>query len=164
MAGSDPRSGRPNVLVIDDDPEMLASLAELFTMLGCDVRTMDDLTQAPAVFLEERFDLITLDCEMPGLNSKDLRRLLGEEFSFEHYRRWQKRLTTTIRRRLTPILLVTAHDETPDVAILQFAEGVTGVVGKPFHLEEFRLAAEVALEHFQGLESREGTARPSPPQ
>ena len=59
---------RYKVMAADDDPALLAMLADTLTTGGYDVATAGDGQQAVAVALRERPDLIILDVSMPGLD------------------------------------------------------------------------------------------------
>jgi CheY-like chemotaxis protein len=60
------------VLVVDDHPVNRLVLAEIFTLLGCNVATADDGFQALAAASVAAFDLICLDRHMPGLSGDDV--------------------------------------------------------------------------------------------
>jgi CheY-like chemotaxis protein len=56
----------PRVLVADDDPASRRFLGDGLRQLGADVTTCDDGTSALALARRVRFDLLLLDCRMPG--------------------------------------------------------------------------------------------------
>lgn len=54
------------IMIVDDDPEIIAFLKALFTDNGYAVCTASDGDAALEVLKAEKPDLITLDLEMPG--------------------------------------------------------------------------------------------------
>ncbi len=94
-------------------------------------------------FVSGQFDIITLDCRMPGLHGMDLHKLLSQEFGAG------KRTTGFTRRRLPPILIVTGYAEDPEVMRGRWSEGIVGVLQKPVHKEELERVAQ----HILGRES-----------
>lgn len=142
------RTAVPNILVIEDDPEVRELLKETLETLGYEVTTVSNPLNAPSVFLRRSFDLITLDYDMPGMNGRELHRLLSEEFGFGRTRRGLNQSITGIRRSLPPILLVTGHAEKPEVEFLQFGESIVGIIAKPFTIRQIREAVEDTLAHY----------------
>jgi two-component system alkaline phosphatase synthesis response regulator PhoP len=56
------------VLLADDDPGMLETLADVLTQAGFDVVSVKDGGEAMAALASDRFDAIILDIVMPGFN------------------------------------------------------------------------------------------------
>jgi signal transduction histidine kinase/ActR/RegA family two-component response regulator len=71
-------SGR-KVLVADDNAVNRAVVRGMLTRLGCAVQTVDDGEAALAAASETSFDLVLMDCEMPGMDgltaTRELRKL-----------------------------------------------------------------------------------------
>jgi two-component system, NtrC family, nitrogen regulation response regulator NtrX len=59
-------SARADILVIDDDPNTLASLARAFRLAGHEAVVCDSATRALELAKNQRFDLILSDVVMPG--------------------------------------------------------------------------------------------------
>src|ERR1700680_2257434 len=59
-------SPKPHLLLIDDDPNTLASLSRAFRLAGYDATVCDSATRALELIRAERFDLIFSDVVMPG--------------------------------------------------------------------------------------------------
>ena len=60
------------VLVVDDDPEALAIMAEILTPHGVDLKTATGAEQAIRVFEDWRPDILVLDIGMPGADGYEL--------------------------------------------------------------------------------------------
>jgi two-component system nitrogen regulation response regulator NtrX len=59
-------SPKPRLLLIDDDPNTLASLSRAFRLAGYEATVCDSATRALDLVRAERFDLIFSDVVMPG--------------------------------------------------------------------------------------------------
>jgi DNA-binding NtrC family response regulator len=59
-------SAKPRLLLIDDDPNTLASLSRAFRLAGYEATVCDSATRALELIRVERFDLIFSDVVMPG--------------------------------------------------------------------------------------------------
>src|ERR1700722_10807851 len=57
---------KANLLLIDDDPNTLASLSRAFRLAGYDASVCDSAVRALDMIRAERFDLIFSDVVMPG--------------------------------------------------------------------------------------------------
>jgi two-component system nitrogen regulation response regulator NtrX len=57
---------KPHLLLIDDDPNTLASLARAFRLAGYEATVCDSATRAMELVRAERFDVIFSDVVMPG--------------------------------------------------------------------------------------------------
>ena len=107
--------GRKPILIVDDDPEILAMLRDFLESEGLSVRTASNGEEALAVLSEVAPALILLDMRMPVLD--------GWGFA-ERYR----------ARALTcPIVVMTAAE-----SARRWAEeiGATGYIAKPFDVNE----------------------------
>jgi DNA-binding NtrC family response regulator len=63
---------KAHLLLIDDDPNTLASLARAFRMAGHEAAVCDNATRAMEIVRNERFDLILSDVVMPGKTGLEL--------------------------------------------------------------------------------------------
>jgi two-component system chemotaxis response regulator CheY len=111
----------PEILVVDDDPSILATLAEFLDMEGYRVKTATNGAEAlDRVECAEPF-LVLLDMRMPVLDGWEFVRALHE------------------RGRRLPIMVMTAAQDAR-----RWAEevGAVGYVAKPFDLMELLTAVE----------------------
>jgi DNA-binding response OmpR family regulator len=116
------------VLIIEDDPDILANVADYLGNRGYIVDCAIDGRQGYALASEGNFDLIVLDLMLPRLDGYALCQKLRHEAKCD-----------------TPLIMVTARD-TLDDRLLGFDAGADDYLVKPFVLAE--LAARVkALLH-----------------
>ncbi len=104
------------ILVVEDEPDLLASLAQALREEGYAVDTADNGDDG--IFNAEGtdYDAIVLDVMLPGLDGWEI----------------LKRLRKT---KKTPVLLLTARDQTRD-RVKGLDTGADDYVVKPFDLEE----------------------------
>lgn len=69
-------SSRKRVFVIDDSQTVRKSLSEALVKGGYDVVEATDGTEALKRLNQQRFDLLLMDLEMPGLNGFELLRII----------------------------------------------------------------------------------------
>ena len=119
----------PRVLVAEDDTDILFLLTEILrsdgyeVLVAKDVEEFETSVQAATLGRITPFDLIVADVYMPGRHGTALE-VLGK-FRQSHLR--------------TPVLLITAY---PDEHVHMEASrlGVSGVMAKPFDMDDFRMA------------------------
>jgi CheY-like chemotaxis protein len=80
LTGSVPKlAGAPFILVVDDNPVNLFLAEALLEKLGCRVELVDNGQQAVEMVGEQEFDLVLMDCHMPGMDgfasAREIRRL-----------------------------------------------------------------------------------------
>ena len=63
---------KAHLLLVDDDPNTLASLSRAFRMAGHEVTVCDNATRAVETLRSEAFDLVFSDVVMPGKTGLDL--------------------------------------------------------------------------------------------
>ena len=107
--------GDSPILVVDDDPSILATVSEILEFEGYPVRTATNGAEALQVIEQEPPSLVLLDMRMPVLDGWGLARRLGE------------------RGVRLPIVVMTAAQDAR-----RWAEeiGAAGYVPKPFELPE----------------------------
>lgn len=66
---------RTRILVIDDEPDMRGFLKDALEHQGYEVETSGALPGAVASLVAGRYDLLTLDLNMPDMNGVDVARL-----------------------------------------------------------------------------------------
>lgn len=111
---------------MDDEPAVLALVARLLTDLGFDVQAESDPLQALKEFDRGRFDLVMTDVRMPGMDGHALiaaLRAMDQEI---------------------PVIVVTGQG-TLENATSALREGATGMIVKPFTMDEFRNEVSATL-------------------
>ncbi len=108
------RSTEARILVVDDDPVVLAAVAARLSAEGMAVTACDDPRRFWQVLEETTPDLLVLDVEMPHLDGVELCRVVRNDL------RWSE----------LPVLFLTAHTE-PQLVRRLFAAGADDYVNKP---------------------------------
>ena len=116
MTDSDPASGQPQVLLVDDDERLLAALRRGLSLRSFHVDSARNADEALAHLKTGWPDVVVLDIMMPGMDGLSLCRLM--------------RQTTPV-----PILMLTARDGVPD-RVAGLEAGADDYLVKPFDLEE----------------------------
>jgi two-component system sensor histidine kinase EvgS len=114
------------ILVIDDEPTVARTLRLVLNHLGHEVEIVHDAETALRVFAPGKFDLVTTDFKLPGMNGLELARNLK---ALDHSQ---------------PILLISAYAQ-PGRWKAQQLQNVDGVLCKPFALVELNHAITRAL-------------------
>ena len=120
-----------SILVVDDDPAILTTLAEFLEMEGYPVSTASNGAEALRTVEQAEPSIVLLDMRMPVLDGWGFARALRE------------------RGRTLPILMMTAAQDTR-----QWAEEINaaGYIAKPFDLMDLLAAVEdlcASVEHDQ---------------
>lgn len=106
----------PTILVVDDDPELLALVAGVLERSGMRTLTAQSVAEAETPIAEARADLVVLDLMMPGEDGLSFCRRL--------------RATSSI-----PVIMLTAMAEDID-RIVGLEIGADDYLGKPFNPRE----------------------------
>jgi len=118
---------KPTVLVIDDDPDLRASIARLLRSLDLDARPFASISD----FLEsdppDGPTCLVLDVRLPGQSGLDLQREL------------------TAAHRQLPIIFITGHGDIP-MTVRAMKAGAVEFLTKPFRDQELLDAVQVGLE------------------
>ena len=125
-----PTGRNHRVLVVDDDPRNRNLLAKILKEDAYDVWTADDGETAIEMMGEESFEIILTDLVMPGVDGLEL---------LEHVRAHSPR---------TLVIVVTGFG-TVKTAVAAMRAGAYDYITKPFSIDEIRLVAEKALDHFR---------------
>lgn len=115
LASDDHNRPSASVLIVDDNPANLQLASELLRGLNIQVVQANSGQQALSICETEKFDIIFMDIQMPGMDG------------IETTRRLRKTETGTQR---TPIIALTAHSMTEQKAELLIA-GMDDCVSKP---------------------------------
>lgn len=101
-----------SVLVIDDDKEMRASLADLLEAAGWEVTACPRAEKGLETLKHNRPDVILSDVRMPGMSGLDL-------------------LSALDTQTAPPIVLISAHADVP-MAVQAMQDGAYGFLEKPY--------------------------------
>lgn len=107
------------LLVVDDDPHLLRALTICLRVAGYQVTTARNGPEALRTLVDSVPDLIITDIRMPAMDGHRLVRHLRE----------------SPRTTMTPIIFLTAKDETAD-RVAGFEAGIDYYLTKPFETEE----------------------------
>lgn len=117
----------PIVFVVDDDPDVLKSLARVLRSAGLAVTTFS----SPSEFLEQHdpraAGCLVLDVAMPGLNGLELQQAL------------------TAKGSAIPTIFLTGRGDIP-MSVQAMKGGAVDFLTKPIHDEDLLKAVHVALE------------------
>ena len=120
------------LLVVDDEPNLLVAVGACLRGEGFDVVTARSGAEALVRVAETVPDLIVSDVRMPGMDGYQLAR----------------QLRSSPRTALTPVVFLTAKDETSD-RIEGFRAGVDAYLTKPFEPDELVAVIRSILERVQ---------------
>lgn len=124
------------ILVVDDEPSLLASLRYSLGRSGFEVQTAADGPAALAAVRQQEPDLILLDVMLPGLDGFEVCRQLRSGVS-------------------VPIIMLTARDDAVD-RVVGLEVGADDYVTKPFGIRE--LVARVRAHLRRETMRRQGSA------
>jgi DNA-binding response OmpR family regulator len=125
------------ILIVEDDPNLLESLAYNLRNEGYDVVTADDGAEALDVARREKPNLVILDLMLPKMSGFEVCRVLRKE--------------TTV-----PILMLTAKVEETD-KIVGLEIGADDYMTKPFSLRELLARVRAILRRAKMVQARPGT-------
>ena len=118
------------ILVVDDEPTLLATLAENLGEDGFRVVTAADGREALERFAAERPDLVVLDVMLPELSGLEVCRIIRHESS-------------------VPIIMLTARTGELDT-VVGLEVGADDYVTKPFSLRELQARIRALLRRSEG--------------
>src|SRR3990172_4727744 len=113
------------VLVVEDEPTLLETLAYNLTRQGYTVETAGDGLVALEVARRAQPDLIVLDIMLPGLDGLEVCRILRQEMN-------------------VPILMLTARDDEID-RVIGLEMGADDYITKPFSMRELMAPAQAQI-------------------
>ena len=118
-------------MIVDDYPENLVSMRALLERQDWQVITAASGFEALSLLLEHDIDLVLLDVQMPGMDGFEVARLMrGSQ-----------------RTRLTPIIFLTANEQSQDAVIKGYASGAVDYLFKPFDPQILKPKVQALLEH-----------------
>jgi len=113
------------VLVVEDNLVLRQLITQLLRTMGCSVASVGDGASAVECFSPARFDLVLMDCRMPGLDGFDTSRAIRECYPGDK----------------TAIVAVTAHATA--AGLVPFMEaGMDDLLTKPFEAHQLREVLE----------------------
>jgi len=119
------------ILVVDDDGDIRKVISNLLRFMGFDVALAGNGIEALAVFVENSFDLVVTDLQMPAMDGSQLAQLVKE------------------RSPNTPVIMLTGSDG--ETVWKKVKTGsVDSVIFKPFKLKEFQSTVQGTLASRQG--------------
>jgi diguanylate cyclase (GGDEF)-like protein/PAS domain S-box-containing protein len=129
-APNPPATPRSILLVVDDYPENLLSMRALLERQDWQVVTAASGVEALGALLEYEVDLVLLDVQMPGMDGFEVARLMrGSQ-----------------RTRLTPIIFLTANEQSQAAVLKGYANGAVDYLFKPFDPQILRPKVQALLE------------------
>lgn len=117
------------VLVVDDEPNVLRSLAQYLTIEDFTVETAGNGVEALEKVASFGPELILLDVMMPGMDGFEVLEKIKEDPAHLN----------------TPIIMLTAKDQSSDV-LKGYQSGATSYLVKPFNLDELVETINQVLE------------------
>ncbi|WP_313459365.1 EAL domain-containing protein [Pseudomonas sp.] len=125
-----PQDGKSVLLVVDDYPENLISMRALLAHTDWQVLTASSGTQALGTLLEHDVDLVLLDVQMPEMDGFEVARLMrGSQ-----------------RTRLTPIIFLTANEQSDAAVLKGYASGAVDYLFKPFDPQILKPKVQAQLD------------------
>lgn len=121
-------SGR--VLVVDDDTAVRRATALLVAQFGCHVVEAEDGQSALDLANQEKFDLVMLDLNMPGMSGREVLAILNEDFPE------------------LPVVICTGYLHDVDSLRSETGASLAGILRKPFQLADVQQVCESALGSF----------------
>jgi FixJ family two-component response regulator len=115
---------KPTVLVIDDDPDLRASIARLLRSLGMDVQLFASITDFLNSAPPPSPTCLVLDVRFPGQSGLDLQRELAEA------------------HRELPIIFITGHGDIP-MTVQAMKGGAIEFLTKPFRDQDLLDAIQI---------------------
>lgn len=114
------------ILIVEDERELLQDIAKGLTLKGYAVDQADNGTLGCQMAIDEAYDLIVLDLNLPGMDDFSLLKELRQE------------------RPQTKVLILSANSEL-DSKLSGFELGASDYLTKPFHFAELEARIRVLL-------------------
>ena len=137
-------AGKPLILLVDDNPEILALLRD-FLQVDYNIIFAENGLDAYEKVLSDKPDLIVSDVMMPEMNGIELCGKLRDNFDTSHL----------------PLILLTAKAEIED-RIAGLKAGADSYIPKPFHPEHLRVRIEKLLQLRSTIKSSFGQQDDNP--
>ncbi|MFV2947981.1 putative bifunctional diguanylate cyclase/phosphodiesterase [Pseudomonas japonica] len=122
--------GGSTLLVVDDYPENLISMRALLARQDWQVLTASSGIEALSTLLAHEVDLVLLDVQMPEMDGFEVARLMrGSQ-----------------RTRLTPIIFLTANEQSQAAVLKGYASGAVDYLFKPFDPQILKPKVQALLD------------------
>jgi len=118
---------RKKIVVVDDDATVCGLICDVLSESGYEAKGFSHPLDAFGVLDMDEVDLLMLDFNMPAIPGDVLFGLFGIEAGAAG---------TIEPKRLPPMIIVTGYPDADRVAEWARTPGVTGVVGKPFDVDD----------------------------
>lgn len=125
-------NGAVRVLVVDDSEILRLLAGRILVKLGCTVELARDGEEALAMLATASFDLVFMDCHMPGADGRDVARAVRE----------RERVSGSVR---VPIVALTGSAQVGERSSCLEA-GMDDYASKPFTIEQL----EKLVHHWTG--------------
>jgi DNA-binding response OmpR family regulator len=124
-------TGKPKVLIVEDETAVAMMMTYLLTHAGCEVRVAHTAEQGMQLARTRGFDLITLDIVLPGTSGFEICR----------------RLKQIPRLHDTPVVFVSGHTSEKNQQ-RAFVLGAVDYIEKPFDAQDFvsRILSHIKTE------------------
>lgn len=120
---------RGQILLVDDEPALVAVLEPVLKAAGCSVVVAADGNTAVSLVVSHDPDVVLLDLGLPDVDGKEVIRLIRQSSQ-------------------VPVIVISArHQETEKIAALD--EGADDYVNKPFEIGELMARIRAALRRSQ---------------
>jgi FixJ family two-component response regulator len=120
------RDAKPTVLVIDDDPDLRASVGRLLRSVGLEAELFATISDFLKSDPRDSPTCLVLDVRLPGQSGLDLRRKLA------------------LANKELPIIFITGHGDIP-MSVQAMKGGVIEFLTKPFRDQELLDAIQLGL-------------------
>src|SRR6195952_2690161 len=128
---SPPSPGKSVLLVVDDYPENLVTMRAVLQRQDWEIVTASSGMEALGLLLDVDIDLVLLDVQMPEMDGFEVARLMrGSQ-----------------RTRLTPIIFLTANEQSRDAVHKGYASGAVDYLFKPFDPQVLKPKVQALLGH-----------------
>lgn len=145
LAADNNRNGRPTILIVDDEPDLLELVALTLSRMNLATRTALDTASARRLLKSEHFDLCLTDMRLPDGDGLDLVAWIQEQ------------------RLSLPVAVITAHGNV-ESAVRALKLGAFDFVSKPLDLGVLRKLVGSAIKLRARTEPNAGTEVPEGPQ
>jgi DNA-binding NtrC family response regulator len=123
------------LLVIDDEEAARYGIRRALESFKCEIGEADSAETARSLMREQRFDLLLLDVNLPGLSGLD----------------FLKEIQDSNQPKINEaplVIIITAHGS-ERMAVQAVKGGAYDYISKPFELDDLRLVVKNALENIQ---------------
>lgn len=128
------------VLVVDDEPIICNLLEGILSSAGLVVEVANSGPEALRLFRENRYDLVTLDVMMPGMDGTELHCAISRVYGFG------RPVPESLPQRLPPVLVITGHAQQAVLKDVIVGERVVGFLQKPVSAEQLLTIVTDLLE------------------